>query len=464
MFAIIDVETTGGAAQYERITEIAIVLHDGNAVVDQYSTLLNPERSIPWNITQLTGITDEMVAKAPKFYEVAKKIVEMTTDCVFVAHNVSFDYSFLEEEFKRLGYVFSRKKMCTVRMARKTFPGLPSYSLSNLKKHFGIRADKSHRALDDTLATVEVFERILEAQNGSSLHKFIQHGVKEAKLPQSISAERMAEVPEDCGVYYMLDAAQTVVYVGKSINIRKRLYEHFSDFTAKGEKLRQNVANIDWTVTGSELVALLLESREIKRLQPRVNRAQRIKAFPACIFSYVNQQGYHCLSIGKNTAKNAKLFNVLSTYPKAESAKTHLQALVRQHELCYRLSHLDSSERACFHYSIKKCKGACIGAEDPTSYNERVQAALGQLDRKLQGTFFIIDKGRETEEFAVVAVQDGLFLGFGYTVAPWSQPDPDELLACIDRTDIIDPDAPRIIHAWEEGKKGTKLLRFPAGS
>ena len=142
-YAIIDVETTGGVARYERITEIAIVLHDGEKVVDTFSTLLNPERSIPWSITQLTGINDEMVAHAPKFYEVARKIVEMTEDAVFVAHNVSFDYNFVREEFARLGFTFTRRQLCTVRLARKVFPGLPSYSLSNLKKHFNIAADRA---------------------------------------------------------------------------------------------------------------------------------------------------------------------------------------------------------------------------------------------------------------------------------------------------------------------------------
>ncbi|MBL7774766.1 MAG: 3'-5' exonuclease, partial [Saprospiraceae bacterium] len=183
-YAIIDVETTGGAARYERITEIAIVLHDGEQVLDSFSTLINPERSIPWNITQITGITDEMVAHAPKFYEVAKQIVEWTEGAIFVAHNVSFDYNFVREEFARLGYTFTRKQLCTVRLSRKVFPGLPSYSLSNLKQYFGIQAEKSHRALDDTLATVQVFERILAAQAGSDQVKsLVNHGVRETKLP-----------------------------------------------------------------------------------------------------------------------------------------------------------------------------------------------------------------------------------------------------------------------------------------
>jgi DNA polymerase III subunit epsilon len=260
-YAIIDVETTGGMAQKERITEIAIVVHDGSAVLETFSTLLNPERSIPWNITSITGITDDMVKNAPKFYEVAKKVVELTEGAIFVAHNVSFDYGFIREEFARLGFPFIRKQLCTVRMSRKAFPGLPSYSLSNLKKHFKIYAEKSHRALDDTLATVTIFEKILASQeSGENLQHFISHGVKESKLPTGITLEYLHSLPETTGVYYLHDKHKEVVYVGKSINIQKRMFEHFADLTPKGEKLREGVNSISFEETGSELVALLLES------------------------------------------------------------------------------------------------------------------------------------------------------------------------------------------------------------
>ena len=269
MFTIIDVETTGGSSAYERITEIAIVRHDGERIVDTFSTLINPEKSIPWNITRLTGISNEMVADAPKFYEVAKKIVELTEDAVFVAHNVSFDYGFIREEFARLGYPFTRKQLCTVRMSRKAFPGLRSYSLSNLKQHFGIYAEQSHRALDDTLATVQIFERILAEQNDIEISSFVHQGIRESKLPEGITLERLHEAPEACGVYYLYDVDKNVIYVGKSLNIRKRLLEHFADQTPKGEKMRIGVADFSCEITGSELVALLLESAEIKRLQPR---------------------------------------------------------------------------------------------------------------------------------------------------------------------------------------------------
>src|SRR6188474_2326602 len=157
-YAIVDIETTGGLVKRDKITEIAIVLHDGQNVIDQYQTLINPERSIPPYISTLTGITDDMVADAPLFCEVAKEIVLRTEGAVFVAHNARFDYGFLREEFSRLGYAFTRKQLCTVRLSRKLLPSLRSHSLDSLIRHYQLQVDNRHRALDDALATAEIFK------------------------------------------------------------------------------------------------------------------------------------------------------------------------------------------------------------------------------------------------------------------------------------------------------------------
>jgi DNA polymerase III subunit epsilon len=461
MYAIIDVETTGGSSQYERITEIAIVLHDGERVVDTFSTLLNPERSIPWNITQLTGISNDMVVDAPKFYEVAKRIVEITHNAVFVAHNVSFDYGFVKREFERLGYDFSRQQMCTVRLSRKAFPGLPSYSLSNLKKHFGIYAERSHRALDDTLATVAIFERILQAQEGlKASKKLVRHIIRESHLPPNITLDRLNSIPEACGVYYLYDEQGTVIYVGKSINIRKRLFEHFSDTTTKGEKMRLDVFDISYEVTGSELIALLLESREIKHLQPRINRAQRITKYAACIFTYEDQNGYRCLAFGKNTAQNARKLNIVADYAKLDSAKGHLEAIRRQHELCGRLCHLDPGPKACFQYHIQQCRGACVGHEPPDTYNERANVALAALSRRLSGSFFILEKGRQMGEKAIIAIINGQYYGYGYL-------DESDSFALSNPTEVLDiltahgndPEAPRIIRTYLDSNTRAKVTK-----
>ena len=458
-YAIIDVETTGGVARFERITEIAIVLHDGQQVLDTFSTLLNPERSIPWNITQLTGITDEMVAHAPKFYEVAKQIVEMTEGAIFVAHNVSFDYSFIREEFARLGYVYTRKQLCTVRLSRKAFPGLSSYSLRNLKQHFNIHADKSHRALDDTLATVQIFEKILAAQDGADKVKtLVNHGVRETKLPQNITLERLHAAPEACGVYYLHDEQGEVIYVGKSINIRKRLFEHFADQSPKGEKMRTGVSDFTFEVTGSELVALLLESAEIKKRQPRINRALRIRQFSAVIFSYTDQNGYRCLAAGKRNSRNANQLEPVADFTKLHSARAYLDSLTRQFELCGRLCNLDHREQACFQYTIKNCHGACVGEESPESYNERVEQAMAALQRGLSGSFFLFEVGREEGEQAVVAVEDGQFKGFGVADSAEALTTED-LLSAVNKP-LADPDAARIIRSYLDGRKRLKKVSF----
>lgn len=458
-YAIIDVETTGGMARFERITEIAVVLHDGRQVIDTFSTLLNPERSIPWSITQLTGITDEMVAHAPKFYEVAKQLVELTEGAIFVAHNVSFDYSFVREEFARLGYTYTRRQLCTVRLSRKVFPGLASYSLSNLKRHFGIYAEQSHRALDDTLATVQIFERILAAQAGEdSVKTLVNHGVRESRLPENITLERLHDAPEACGVYYLHDVSGEVIYVGKSLNIRKRLFEHFADQTPKGEKMRTGVADFSVEITGSELIALLLESAEIKRLQPRINRALRIRQYSGCIFTYTDQRGYRCLAAGQRSKRNMRQLELVAELPKLTSARAWLDSIARQFQLCTKLCNLESQDHACFQYSIKKCFGACIGEELPETYNERVEEALAVLYRGLTGSFFLLEPGRHDSEQAVVAVQDGQYLGFGFIdgTEPYGTEDLLEAVA----QPYADPDAGRIIRGFLDGKRPVRKVGF----
>lgn len=166
MYAVVDIETSGGRAQVDKITEIAIYIHDGRRVVDEFTTLINPEVSIPPFITNLTGINNQMVANAPKFYEVAKQIVLITEGKLFVAHNAQFDYGFIQAEFKRLGYDYQRQTICTVKMSRKIIPGLKSYSLGNLCQSVGIPINNRHRAAGDALATTKLLDLLLEKTQG----------------------------------------------------------------------------------------------------------------------------------------------------------------------------------------------------------------------------------------------------------------------------------------------------------
>lgn len=276
-FAIIDIETTGANRSGNKITEIAIIITDGQRIIDEYSTLINPERSIPQNITYLTGITNQMVADKPRFFEVAKKIVELTEDCIFVAHNVFFDYNFIKAEFAELGFQYNRNKLCTVRLARKAFPGLKSYSLGNLTTHFDIPLKNHHRALDDAKSTFELFKLIKEKlpQDQLKLEK------KTTVLPPHLSEDQLENLPEAAGTYYFYSKEGDLLYIGKSKNIKKRVLNHFRpDIKRKKDlQLKLKIAAIDAKPLGNELAALLWESQEIKHLKPPFNTALRANVF-----------------------------------------------------------------------------------------------------------------------------------------------------------------------------------------
>ncbi|MDX1943124.1 MAG: exonuclease domain-containing protein [Saprospiraceae bacterium] len=457
-YAIVDIETTGGKAIRDKITEIAVVLHDGQQIIETYETLINPETYIPYGITQLTGITQEMVQDAPKFYEIAKDIVKLTEGAIFVAHNVRFDYGFLREEFLRLGYTFSRKQLCTVRLSRVAFPGLHSYSLGNLIQHFGIRTDARHRALADALATTELLEMILQQQESADqIKQFVNLGIKESRLPQSFDIEKIHALPEECGVYYFHDQEGNVVYVGKSINIRKRVADHFADPTEKGRKLQQHVYDISYEITGSELVALLLESYEIKRLLPPINRMQRVQQFPYAIHTWEDEDGYIRFEIAHVTARTRKDFQIVSEYPKLGNAKGHLSAKVTQFGLCHRLSSLQNGKGACFHYHLHQCYGACVGKEPPEDYNERARLALESLSTVFDKDFLIIDRGRTPDEHAVILVEEGNYCGYGYVNKEESINDVDTLRSYI-KYYSGNPETTRIVQRFLGGDAKVKLI------
>lgn len=450
-YAIIDIETTGGKASRHRITEIAIVLHDGTQVLDTWQSLINPESYIPHGITELTGITQEMVADAPKFYEVAKKVVEMTEKAIFVAHNVRFDYGFIREEFKRLGYAYSRRQLCTVRLSRKAFPGLRSYSLGKLIKHFDIQVDARHRAMADTMATVELFEKILGQEEGEDQVKdLVNLGIKEALLPQNIDVEFLHQLPEACGVYYMHDKAGNLVYVGKSINIKKRVAEHFSKVTEKARKLQKYVHDISYEVTGSELAALLLESHEIKVLRPFVNRTQRRRNFPVVIHTFRDEYGYICFNAAKPNAKERKQLQIIAEYTKMSQAKSRLQRIIKGYELCARLCGIEKGHgnKVCFNYHIKQCYGACGQQEAVETYNERAEEAMDYLKTVFEHDFLLVDQGRNTQEKTVIWVQDGEYQGYGHLDISEGIDDIDYLKDCVNTRFESNPEVKKIIRRF----------------
>ena len=464
MYAIVDIETTGGHPDRDRITEIAIVLHDGTQVVERYETLVNPGRSIPYEITRLTGISDEMVRDAPKFHEVARQIIEFTEKAVFVAHNVRFDYSFVKSAFKDLGYTYQRKTLCTVRLSRKAFPGYPSYSLGKICHNLGIQIKSRHRAMGDAEATAQLFGMIVAQQEGQEGEEaaedanWLTDEIKSQTLPPRISRAQVLALPEATGVYYFHDEFGNVIYVGKSINIRKRIIQHFQvDYKSrKSVEFKGSIADITYELTGSELVALLLESDEIKRIRPRYNSQQkRSRAVPFYgLFDEVDEQGY----INLRVERLLPGMEPLTTLDSLMKAQQFMYRRIEQFSLCLQKCGLHKTGGPCFNQQIRLCHGACTGAEPPEAYNARVRQAIERFSFENE-SFFIVGKGRDDGEQSVVCIERGQYIGFGYFQPEFLAATLENLRASI-RPYPHNRDIQRIICACLRTNKHDKVIAY----
>lgn len=457
MFAILDIETTGGSPKTEKITEIAIFFHDGEKVVDEWSTLVNPEKSIPYFITGLTGITNEMVADAPKFYEIARELVERTENHTVVAHNASFDYSFIKSEFKRLGFEYDRKTLCTVKLSRRIFPGHRSYSLGKICKELGIEIRDRHRAAGDALATVKLFEILRDSQNGDeSLAIISEPSGRYKNLNENLTVEDIESLPEECGTYYLFDEKQQLLYIGKSKNIRHRVLSHLGNNTSKRAlEMKQRIHTISYELTGSELIALLKESKEIKDQKPLYNRAQKRSSFYWGLYTSKDEFGYITFSLCK-ISENPD--DPVTCFNNKKEAREALTKMVEKNWLCQKLSGLYQTDGACFHHTIRQCNGACVQGEPVSVYNKRAEALLDslKLDR---GNVLIIDHGREPEERSLVRIEKGMYLGYGYINVNDSYLGIDQMLDCIQPA-LDNRDIRQILKNWLKHNKVEKMLYY----
>jgi DNA polymerase-3 subunit epsilon len=459
MYAVIDIETTGGSPKFEKITEIALYIFDGKQIVDEFVTLINPEKPIPYFISSLTGITNEMVADAPKFYEIAKQIVEMTEDNIFVAHNVTFDYKFIRSEFKNLGFNFVRNNLCTLQLSRKLFPGHRSYSLGNICNDLGITIENRHRAAGDAFATVRLLELLMGKCNNEGIEDLIAVSARPTlkNLHPLLDQKIVNNLPEETGVYYFLNDQNQIIYVGKSKNIKQRVLSHLSNNGSKRAiELKESIASIDLEITGSELVALLIESSEIKKHSPPFNRAQKRKVLHYGLYSFKGENGYLNLKIDKTA--NRINDTPHTCFENLTEARTLLTRLVERHWLCQKLCGLYETEGACFHYEIRQCNGACIGKESPGIYNNRVTKALGTFYYN-HNNLLIIDEGRNQAERSVVRIENGKYIGFGYLNVEESYVHIDSFLDCIkiyeDNRDIH-----QIIKTYLNHNNVEKIIRY----
>lgn len=453
MYAILDIETTGGKYNEEGITEIAIYKFDGHTVVDQFISLVNPERPIQPFVANLTGINNQMLRNAPKFYEIAKRIVEITTNCIIVAHNASFDYRILRTEFSRLGFEFERQSLCTVELSKKLIPDQQSYSLGKLVRGLGIPLSDRHRANGDALATVKLFKLLLTKDIEK---KIITETVRtETKRQVDDKLLRLIEdAPTATGVYYMHREDGTIIYIGKSKNIKKRLNQHFTNDNRKSKRIQEEVVSVSYENTGSELLALLKESEEIKRNKPKYNRALRKTKFDQALYQFKDDNGYINFKVQK--ADHRKIS--ITTFSNKQQAKTYMHRWTEEYNLCQKLMGLDNGESNCFNYTIKQCNGACIYNEPAEEYNIRAQKLIFNTSFQSQD-MIIVDRGRDIDEQGVILVEEGKFKGIGYFNLN-HQINNIEILRSIITPMTHNRDAQHIIQSYVRTHKRLKIIKL----
>ena len=419
VFSIVDIETTGGS-HGNRITEIAAVKTDGKSILESYETLINPHIFIPKSITLLTGITNKMVSDAPDFEEVSRDFMNFLDGSIFVAHNVSFDYSIIKNHFEDLSIPFNSKKLCTVRLSRSILPNHPSYSLGKLCRELGIKNQKRHRAMGDAKATTELFHLLFKKD-----YDFITHSLnqlsRESILPPNLPKSEFESMPNSVGVYYLLGEKMEILYVGKAKDMKKRIVTHFTETTRKKSELLRKIHHVSYMETGNELIALLLESDEIKKHYPPYNKLQKQKSNDYCICHYEGQDGIVRVDIFLKKYER----NTVKQFSSMTMAKDYLYMLVEKNKLCPKYTGLERTKERC--YLGTNCE-LCSGNISVEEYNHQVMKSWESKGLNK----WIIGPGRTIEEKGVVALKDGEYYGFGFVTTD-QQINEEDLNSCIVR-------------------------------
>ena len=408
MYAILDIETTGGQFNEEGITEIAIYKYNGHEIVDQFISLVNPEIPIQPFVVKLTGINNAMLRSAPKFFEIAKRIIEMTNGCVLVAHNASFDYRILRTEFRRLGYDFNQQTLCTVELSKKLLPEQPSHSLGKLVRALGIPMADRHRASGDAMATVKLFKMLLD----KDLEKTIVKELIKTEMIKGIAPKLLdivEHLPSKTGIYYIHREDGGIIFIGKSKNIKKRVNQHFTGITKSAKKIQHEVFTVTYEETGSELIAVLKESEEIKINRPIYNRMSPKNNFAWAIYTEKDQNDYLNLKLQKADGRKKEIM----AFTTAQEGKNALFRHAANYGLCQKLTGLYETKTHCFQHTINECDGACIGLISPTEYNVRVQEFITKNSFENQN-LILIDKGRTINERSAVLIENGTYKGYAF--------------------------------------------------
>lgn len=408
-YAIVDIETTGGNASGSRITEIAIVIHDGTSVIGRWETLVNPQKEIPLSIFALTGINNEMVRDAPIFDDISEKVVQMLTDRIFVAHNVNFDYSFVRHQLEEAGFKWTARKLCTLRTARKIRPGLRSYSLGDICRSLDIPLKNRHRAGGDADATAVLFSRLLEWDSEGEIGKMVKKASQDQRLPPNLPPQDFEQLPEKPGVYYFYNQARKVIYVGKAVNLKKRVASHFSGHSVKPQRQHflRDIHGISFEVCATELMALLLECTEIKKLWPTYNTALKRFDPKYGLYEYEARSGYRYLAVGK-LSKFQACIQSFNTMPDGINL---LRSLAERFGIDHRFCRYGRPAEGEL-----LLKTDISNLPDVEHHNRQVESAIGSLVKE-KPSFAIIDKGRSVDERSCIWVENGDFYGMGYIAA-----------------------------------------------
>jgi DNA polymerase III subunit epsilon len=383
----VDLETTGGNAARDRITEVGVVRIRDGELVDEWSTLVNPERPIPAYIEAFTGISSEMVADAPRFAEIAALVLQKLQGAVFVAHNARFDYSFLRSEFQRADRHFSAKVLCTVKLSRRLFPEFVRHNLDAVMERNGLTCDARHRALGDAKVLHDFWLKLRRDVPQPRLADAVHALLGAHKLPAHLPADFADDLPEGPGVYRFLGEDDAVLYVGRSNSLRARVCSHFAADQAesKDRRLSDRVRRVDWVETAGELGALLREIQWIKDQKPVFNRRGKSGAQPHSLRATSREtpsasRPVEAVAIdGIDLADLAHCFGVFHSEKDARKA---LGDIARAHQLCLKVLGFEEGAGSCVAFQLGKCKGACIGKEALGLHDIRLQLALSSLKLK----------------------------------------------------------------------------------
>ena len=375
----VDIETTGGSYRSSRVLEVAAIRYEHGEITAEFSSLINPETYIPGSITALTGIRESDIIDAPVFADIADQFAEIMNGAVFVAHNVRFDYSFIKNEFALIGMKFTPKLLCTVRLSRSLYKEEQGHSLAKLIARYDIPFISRHRALDDARAIL-YFSQMAFKHRGSALFgAAIHHQLKSQSLPPNLDQAELEVIENVPGIYIFQDETRQPLYVGKSINLKKRVMSHFQDIrSGKEVRISQNIHHVETIPTGNELAALLLESKLVKELKPLFNRRlRRVTSYAMLIKTLGERSSYATIHIKQgNVELDTDLDTIYGMYPSRIKAKKSLEETTRVFQLCPKLMGLEKAKEACFSYSLGKCKGSCVGKESPELYNRRFELAM----------------------------------------------------------------------------------------